>query len=78
MKGFLALLLGGFGLAAWLQRRRSRPAVEGSPADELRAKLAETRTVEEPAQAPAPGPGDPEARRRSVHERARRELDELA
>jgi hypothetical protein len=75
VKRLFALLLGGFGAAAWWQRRRRRTALveESSPADELRARLAETRT------APEPEPElDPESRRRAVHEQARQRLDELA
>jgi hypothetical protein len=83
VKALLALLLGGFGLGAWWWRRtrHDRPELSGSPAEELRAKLAETRAAGDDAAppeeaAPAPG-GDPDARRRDVHERARQKLDEL-
>ncbi|HEY2731259.1 MAG TPA: hypothetical protein VGK52_15055 [Polyangia bacterium] len=76
MKRFLALLLGGLGLRALL-RRRSQAPLGPSPADDLRAKLEETR-VEEPAPAPEPEP-EPEAgdRRADVHARARAAMDEL-
>jgi len=80
MKRLLALLLGGLGLRALL--RRHRPASLGpSPADDLRAKLDETR-VEEPVPAPEPEPEPepvPEAgeRRADVHARARAAMDEL-
>ena len=79
MKGLLALVLGSFGLGAWLARRRRKgaEALDGSPADELRARLAETRAAE-PEPKPEPdSPADPEARRRDLHERARASLDEL-
>jgi hypothetical protein len=88
----LALLLGGFGLGAYLGRRRRRePArVERSPAEELRARLAEARArpdepehaAAEDAAAPpsAPEPEAPalDARRAAVHDRARRAIDELS
>ena len=69
MKGWLALVAGGFGLAAYIGRRRKRRAkAELAPADELRAKLAEARVDEQPASEasesavpePAPVP-EPEA-----------------
>jgi hypothetical protein len=78
VKGLLALVLGGFGLGAWLARRR-RKGAEASPADELRARLAETRVAEPetPSDEPEPAPTDPEARRRKLHERTRANIDEL-
>jgi hypothetical protein len=78
VKRLLALLLGGLGLRALL-RRRSPATVGPSPADDLRAKIDETR-AEEPATAPAPEPEpEPEAgdRRADVHARARAAMDEL-
>jgi hypothetical protein len=78
VKRLLALLIGALGVGALLRRRRSTETVAPSPADDLRAKLAETRTVE-----PGPEPEvepvrpDPAARRADVHERARRTIDEL-
>jgi len=76
MKRLLALLLGGLGLRALL-RRRSPATLGPSPADDLRAKLDETRAGE-PAAAPGPEP-EPEAgdRRADVHARARAAMDEL-
>ena len=77
MKRLLALLLGGLGLRALL-RRRAPAALGPSPADDLRAKLDETR-AEEPAPSPEPEP-EPEAladRRADVHARARAAMDEL-
>jgi hypothetical protein len=77
VKRLLALLLGGLGLRALLRRRR--PAeLEPSPADDLRAKLAESRSsvdaqVEDAAE-PEPTVDD---RRADVHAQARRTIDEL-
>jgi hypothetical protein len=75
----VALLLGGFGLGAYLRRRRRRrAALEYSPADELRSKLAESRS---PESEPEPERGletDLEERRREVHDRARGAIDDLS
>jgi hypothetical protein len=74
VKRLLALLLGGLGLRALLRRRSTVP-LGPSPADDLRAKLDETRVEE---QAPAPEPEPPAADRRAdVHARARAAMDEL-
>jgi hypothetical protein len=77
----IALLAGGFGLLAFFRRRRRRgEAAEVSPADELKAKLAESR-ASEPEPEPAAEPeleNDLEARRREVRERARGAIDELS
>lgn len=74
VKRLLALLAGGLGLRMLL-RRKARPAPVTEPADELRAKLAETRSDE----APSSNGTDPDVdgRRADVHERARRAIDEL-
>jgi len=78
VKRLLALVLSGFGLFAWLRWRGGKPPEpELSPADELRARLSETRAAEE-EQVTEPDPDDPQARRRAVHERARQQLDDLA
>jgi hypothetical protein len=70
-----ALILGGLGLGALLRRRRrSHAEPEFSPADELRAKLAEARVEEEQPVLEA----DLEARRREVHDRARGAIDDLS
>jgi len=80
VKRLLALLAGGLGIGAFLRRRRRAPALP-APADELRARLAETREHDaepEPVAPPAAEPtGDVESRRADVHERARRAIDEL-
>jgi hypothetical protein len=83
MKRFLAVAAGGLGLGALLRRRRR--TADRDPADELRTKLAESRTIVDEREADeagettvdqAPDP-DPDARRRDVHARAREKLDEL-
>jgi len=79
----LAAALGG----AWVLKRLRRAHAGASapagddPADELRRKLAESRTaVPEPAEAEAPAapqaPGVDE-RRRTVHERGREAIDRM-
>jgi hypothetical protein len=85
VKRLLALAAGVAGLWAVLRRRygRSAPAVEeGSPADDLRAQLAESRAAEADADVETPAPAVAESeldsRRRDVHERARQAIDELA
>ena len=85
MKRFLAAFVGGFGLATLLRRRRkpvAAPVVADtdSLAEELRAKLAESRAAsEEPVvEEPVEEVTDLDARRRDVHDRARQALDELS
>jgi hypothetical protein len=76
-KRVLALAAGVFGVRA-LVRRRRRAA---PPVDELRAKLAESRTAAEPPAPPAPEPepvDEVDSRRAEVHERVRRSIDELS
>ena len=77
MKRLLALLLGGLGLRALLRRRSSVP-LGPSPADDLRAKLDETRVEPQPAEPATPEPEPAvEDRRADVHTRARAAMDEL-
>ncbi len=77
VKRLLALIVGALGLRALLRRRQPAPAGP-SPADDLRAKLAESRaTVDaqaEDATEPEPTVDD---RRADVHARARRAIDDL-
>ncbi len=79
MKRLLALVAGVFGVRALLRRRRRTEP----PVDALRAKLAESRTPDAPAESPMPEPepesvDDVAARRAEVHEQARRSIDELS
>ncbi|HEX5449948.1 MAG TPA: hypothetical protein VFW85_07815 [Gaiellaceae bacterium] len=77
MKRLLAVIVGGFGLRVLL-RRRLRAAAVPEPADELRAKLAETRSDEPEASANGAASNDSvDSRRADVHDRARRAIDEL-
>jgi hypothetical protein len=72
----LLFLLGLAALVGVLLRRRRRPeGPAGDPAGELRRKLDETR--EPPASDAAEPADDLDARRRSVHERARQAADEM-
>jgi hypothetical protein len=78
MEKRLLFLLALAALAGVLLRRRRRPegALSASdPAEELRRKLDESRELEAPG---APEPADDlDARRRSVHERARQAAEEM-
>jgi hypothetical protein len=80
VKRVLAALAGIVGIA-WLKRRR---ADEGDPADELRAKLAETRETaaaqaeDQAGELPVDEVPDVEDRRREVHERARQRIEDLS
>jgi hypothetical protein len=72
VKRLFAVLAGILGLRALL-RRRPQPVYAPDPAEDLRAKLAETRaTPEAPPAEPAV-----EDRRADVHARARQAMDEL-
>ncbi len=80
-----ALLLAGFGLARlfFWGRRRPAPAPPVDPrAEELRARLAESKAVVdereefEAAETPV-DEADPEERRRRVHERGREAVEEM-
>jgi len=76
VKRLVAVVLGALGITAWL-RRRQRPAPEPSPADDLRAKLAETKAEPEPEAVPEPPHDDIATRRADVHDRAREAMAEL-
>jgi hypothetical protein len=76
MKRLLALVAGGLGLGAIL-KRRSRPAHSHDPAEDLRAKLAQTKAPEPEPQSEAPQPETVEGRRADVHAKARQAIDDL-
>jgi hypothetical protein len=74
----VALLVGALGVCAfWRRRRRTHAEPEYSPADELKAKLAESRTEEDEAEQPVLET-DLDARRREVHDQARGAIDDLS
>jgi len=73
----VALLVGALGVGAfWRRRRRKHDEPEYSPADELKAKLAESRSEDE-AEKPVLET-DLDARRREVHDKARGAIDDLS
>jgi hypothetical protein len=82
MKRLLALLAGGLGLGALL-RRRGRPALSPSPADDLRAKLEASKGLEaereqfESGETPIDEAPDVDTRRADTHARARQAIDDL-
>jgi hypothetical protein len=87
MKRLLALFAGGLGLGALL-RRRGRPALSPSHAEDLRAKLEAAKVPdaapkaaehEEPApeETPLDEAPDVASRRADVQARARQAIDEL-
>ena len=78
MKRLVAALAALFGIA-WLRRRK--PA-QPDPAEELREKLAQAREADdrdefESGEKPIDEVPDPDERRRAVHERARKQIDEI-
>jgi len=78
VKRLLALVLGAVGLTALLKRRRER-TVAPTPAEDLKATLAESRSAQEPEpEAPVVEDPDVDARRADVHARARQAMDELS
>jgi hypothetical protein len=78
---WLAGVVGGAAVYRAFRRRPPAPPVAGpaDPAEALKAKLAETRAVtdEATAAAAAAPDADVDARRQSVHERARATIDEM-
>lgn len=88
--------LGGITAYRFLRHRHAAPVGTGAEpppesddrADELRARLAESRAAEavaaepppaevEVEEAPEPGPESPDERRRRVHEEGRAALDDM-
>ena len=83
MRRLYAWLVGGAaGVAAYrlLRRRRSvaaEPAEPDQRAEELRAKLAETKDSSPEPEPQPEAPADVESRRKDVHEAARTAIDEM-
>ena len=87
MRRLLAWLFGGFALFDFLRRRREASVEPDPRAEELRRRLAESRSiVEERDEFEAaeltvdraePAPEDPESRRRSVHETGRATIEQM-
>ena len=83
MRRRLTWLLVTLGIAALIRRlrRRAEPDLHthetADPADELRRKLADSRTDVEDAPPPEPPADTVEERRADVHEQGRAALDEM-
>jgi hypothetical protein len=78
VKRLLALLVGGLGLRALIRRRRPAAQLDPSPAEDLRARIAESRaTVDAQAEDAAEPEPTVDDRRADVHARARRAIDDL-
>ena len=93
--GWIGGVVGGLAAYRWLRRRPQvaaesmpEPPPAEDPAEELRAKLAESRTAEtvvveesppEPVaeEEPSIDPDSPDDRRQRVHEEGRAALDEM-
>jgi len=87
VRGLVLAVVGAFGLMAWWRKRRHTDEIPPDelgpdPADELRAKLAESRAADDDEEPGAPEPErsplDPQSRRQDIHERARASMDDLA
>jgi hypothetical protein len=88
VKAPVAWLLGGFALFGFLRRRREAvPAAADPRAEDLRRKLAESRTIVEErdefegaeltVDLAEPAPEDPESRRRTVHDVGRETVERM-
>ena len=86
MRKRLTWLLVTLGIAALVRRLKRRddhaePALveppAGDPADELRRKLAESRSTDEAEEAPTAPEATVEERRAEVHDQGRATLDEM-
>ena len=63
----------------WRRRAKEAAAPSADPAEELKQKLAESRSEAESAPAPEPEPpaAELDERRREVHERARASIEQM-
>jgi hypothetical protein len=87
MRRPLAWLLGASAVFGFLRRRRQPDAGPDPRADELRRKLAESRSIVEErdefegaeltVDQAEPAPEDPESRRRAVHDAGRATVDRM-
>jgi MYXO-CTERM domain-containing protein len=87
MRHPLAWTLGGFALFGFLRRRREVPSGSDPRADELRRKLAESRSIVEErdefegaevtVDLAEPAPESPESRRRAVHDAGRATVERM-
>jgi type VI protein secretion system component VasK len=78
---WLGLAAGALAFWRWrLRRRRAAPPAAVDPAEELKQRLAESRS-DEPAAEAAAQPEEPQPsldeRRRAVHDRARQAMDDM-
>ena len=82
-----AWAVGAFALLGFLRRQREPAEIADPRADELRRKLAESRSLVEErdefegaeltVDRAEPAPEDPESRRRAVHESAREAAEQM-
>ena len=78
MKRLLGWIAGGLGAATAYRALRRRPEPLEDPAEELRAKIAATKTGSDPEVGSDPAvPRGVDDRRREVHEQGRAAIDEL-
>jgi hypothetical protein len=83
MRRRLTWLLVTLGIAALVRRLRRKTEAQvdtdetADPADELRRKLADSRSEEEETPAPEPPADTVEERRADVHQQGRAALDEM-
>ena len=78
---WLGLAAGALAFWRWRHGRKAAPPpAAADPAEELKQKLAETRS-DEPADEPAAEPEEPQPsldeRRRAVHDKARQAMDDM-
>jgi hypothetical protein len=77
MKRLFGWLAGAVGGAAVYRALKRQPEPAADPAEELRAKLAETKGSDPEAVSDPAVPPDVDERRREVHEQGRAAIDEL-